>query len=66
MEYGDILRPSLKNNVSYAPLQTISAGVVGRKECFFHVSETTGSVLNAVANSADLDQNIPEEQSDRN
>ena len=25
------------NNVSYALLQTISAGVVGRKECFFHL-----------------------------
>ena len=55
-----MLWPALKkNNVSCAPLQTILAGVVGRKECFFQVTESTASAQNAFANSADLDQIVP-------
>ena len=57
MKCKAILRPSFKKCL-FAPLHTISV-----ESDFFHVSESTSSDLNAIANSAGPDGNIHKEQS---
>ena len=56
MKYNAILRPSFKNVVLWCIPPQLD-WYVGRN--FFHVPECSGSEQSTLANSADLDQNIP-------